>query len=107
MVSPEPPSPEREQHFNEVLAEYLEGLETGRPDDRTALLTSHPDLADELRAFFAREDQVQELTTPLRCLPSTTNTSSANAHAESTGDRSPDGPDTAANEPGFPALSAD
>src|SRR5262245_40331587 len=106
MVSPEPPSSERERQFNEVLAEYLEGLETGRPDDRTALLTSHPELADELRTFFARQDHVQELTTPLRGLPSTSNAGGDGLHAAATGDRA-DGAAAAAGEPEFPTLPAD
>src|SRR6478752_2977303 len=66
MTSPESPTTEREQRFNDVLAEYLEGLEAGQADDRAALLARNADLADELRAFFMHQDQVQELATPLR-----------------------------------------
>jgi eukaryotic-like serine/threonine-protein kinase len=107
MASPEPPPSEREQHFNEVLAGYLEGLETGRPDDRTALLTSHPELADDLRAFFARQDHVQGLTTPLRSVASVNKASGASLEPTGVGDSSVDGEAAAATERGFPALPAD
>jgi serine/threonine protein kinase len=82
MASSELPPPEREQRFNDVLAEYLDALETGQPDDRAALLERHPDLADDLRAFFARAEQVQGLAAPLRATAAV-GSSSADAAAGS------------------------
>src|SRR5690349_15253937 len=74
------PSREREQRFNDVLAEYLDALEAGQYDDRAAFLQRHPDLADDLRAFFAHADQVQGLAAPLRAA-ATIGSASADASA--------------------------
>src|SRR5438270_11492045 len=59
---------EREQRFQEVIADYLEEQEAGRAGDLPALLLRHPDLADEITAFFAHQDQVAHLAGPLRAL---------------------------------------
>ena len=42
---------------NEVIAAYLREADAGRTPDRAELLARHPDLADELRSFFAGHDQ--------------------------------------------------
>jgi serine/threonine protein kinase/Flp pilus assembly protein TadD len=57
---------ERELRFQAVAAEYLEAREAGRSDELSALLARHPDLADELTAFVADQDQVAHLAAPLR-----------------------------------------
>jgi serine/threonine protein kinase/tetratricopeptide (TPR) repeat protein len=59
---------DREQRFQEVVADYLEGLEAGRAGDLPALLLRHPDLAEEITAFFAHQEQVAHLARPLRTL---------------------------------------
>src|SRR5579871_687094 len=59
---------EREQRFQEVIADYLEEVEAGRVGDLPALLQRHPDLADEITAFFAHQEQVADLASPLRAL---------------------------------------
>ncbi len=51
-------STERERRLNDLLAEYLDALEAGRAPDRAALLARDPDLADELKEFFANHDQL-------------------------------------------------
>ncbi len=52
---------EREQRLNEVIAEYLEAVETGVAPDRDLLLNREPELADELAKFFANEDHLDRL----------------------------------------------
>jgi WD40 repeat protein len=52
------PSPQ-EQHLHEVIAAYLAAAEGGQNPDRAAWLQAHPDLADDLRAFFADHDRMR------------------------------------------------
>jgi WD40 repeat protein/serine/threonine protein kinase len=44
--------------FQEVLANYLEARERGESVDPQALLRAHPDLADELKEYFANDRQI-------------------------------------------------
>ena len=47
-MSSEPTPSDREQRFEQVLAEYLQAREAGRTPDPAELLARHPDLADAL-----------------------------------------------------------
>jgi hypothetical protein len=57
---------EREQRLNGVMAAFLGAVDVGETPDRAAILAEHPDLADELRAFFADHDRLDQLARPLR-----------------------------------------
>jgi hypothetical protein len=59
---------DRERRLNDAVAAYLEAVEAGRVPDRAEWLAQYPDLADELRAFFANHDRVARLGAPLRAL---------------------------------------
>jgi serine/threonine protein kinase/Flp pilus assembly protein TadD len=61
-----PAASDREQHFNDVVADYLEAADAGRAEDRHQLLKRHPELAAELEQFLAEQDQVRQLAAPLR-----------------------------------------
>jgi WD40 repeat protein len=59
-------SGEREQTLDQIIADYLEAHETGRPADRDALLNQYPALAAELAHFFENQDRMARLTAPIR-----------------------------------------
>jgi len=53
--------PSREQRVNEIIAAYLQAAEAGRPPDQDRLLSQHPELAADLREFFADKDRFERL----------------------------------------------
>ena len=55
------PQPSREGRLEEVLASYLRRLQAGEAVDRQAILAQHPDLADDLREFFANQARLARI----------------------------------------------
>ncbi len=53
-----------EARLDEVLAGFLEAVEAGESPDRSRLLANHPDLADELQAFFDDDDWMRQVSRP-------------------------------------------
>jgi len=63
-MTPDPT--DRDDRLNEVLLAYVEACESGREPDRAELLTAHPDLRDDLAAFFTGRDEIERLAGPVR-----------------------------------------
>jgi serine/threonine protein kinase len=55
-----------EDRLNEVLLAYVEALQEGNRPDRALLLAAHPELREDLEAFFAGHDEVERLAAPVR-----------------------------------------
>src|SRR5215813_3936478 len=60
---------DRDRRLEEVLAAYLRAVERDERPDRAALLARHPELADELAAFFANRDALERRAAPWRPRP--------------------------------------
>ncbi len=56
----------REERVNQIIAAYLKSVEEGPSPDRQELLARHPDLTEELSAFFADHDRFQRAAAPLQ-----------------------------------------
>ena len=53
--------PPHEERLQAIVAAFLEADATGKPLDREGLLQQHPELAEELAAFFADHDRMKAL----------------------------------------------
>ena len=51
--------------MDEIIAAYLEADHRGEAPDPAELLARYPDLADDLRSFFANRDRFWQLVQPL------------------------------------------
>jgi hypothetical protein len=49
----------RSEQLNQIIADYLKVVESGEAPDRDELIEQHPDLAEELKSFFADHDQMK------------------------------------------------
>jgi hypothetical protein len=61
---------DREQKLDEVVTAWLKACEAGQKPDPTDWLARYPDLASELREFFAGQSSLERLAAPLRQPPS-------------------------------------
>ena len=57
---------DRDRRIGQAVAAYLEALDAGQAPDREAFLRQHPDLAEDLAAYFAQLDHFQDFVAPLR-----------------------------------------
>jgi serine/threonine protein kinase len=55
-----------DERLNDVLLEYVEARQAGQEPDRGKLLSAHPDLREDLEAFFSCQDEVERALAPLR-----------------------------------------
>src|SRR5262245_6306769 len=55
-----------EARLQDAIAAYLQEQQDGRGVDRDEFLARYPDLADELRAFFADHDKMTQAAAPVR-----------------------------------------
>jgi eukaryotic-like serine/threonine-protein kinase len=59
---------DREQLLDEVVTAYLKAVEAGQNPDPAEWLARHPDLAAELKEFFAAQQSLDRFAAPLRDL---------------------------------------
>ena len=53
-----------QSNLESVLADYLGQVDAGVQVDREALIARHPEIADELRAYFQQEQRIKPIASP-------------------------------------------
>src|SRR5262245_5922044 len=71
MATEQPDSGSNEQRLQEILHSYLQAIDAGKASDQEEIVRQHPDLADELRAFFADQKKLDLLAKSMRGGPLT------------------------------------
>ncbi len=71
--------PSREERVNAIVAEWLRAADAGQAPRRDEVMARHPDLADDLRSFFADHDAAAQLAQPQVAPPSEAATLAAGA----------------------------
>ena len=66
MTTERPDDADRDRRIGEAVAAYFEALDAGQAPDREAFLRQHPDLAEDLAAYFSQHDRFQRFVAPLR-----------------------------------------
>ena len=66
MSEPQSDGSSHEQQLNAILHDYLQAVDAGQAPDKEEVLRRHPDLADELAAFFADQDRMNRLAQQMR-----------------------------------------
>src|SRR5262249_28945576 len=66
MNTPHSEKSERERRLDELVTAYLKAVEAGERPNRQEWLARHPELADELAAFFDAQEQLDQLAGSLR-----------------------------------------
>jgi len=61
-----PNSNDRDARLEQAIADYLQRIESGQALDREEFASQHPEVADELRSFFANRAALERLAEPLR-----------------------------------------
>jgi serine/threonine protein kinase len=65
-MTPDPSTPRRDEHLEQVILEYLQAVDAVGSPDREEFLARHADLAAELKEFFAAEDGLAPAVEPWR-----------------------------------------
>ena len=55
----------RSEQLNQIFADYLKAVESGKTPGRDELIQQHPDLADDLQSFHADHDQKKATKTDI------------------------------------------
>ena len=56
----------RQQLLESVIADDIRACDAGAVPDQRTILERHPELADDLRDFFAQRDHLNQLARPIR-----------------------------------------
>jgi tRNA A-37 threonylcarbamoyl transferase component Bud32 len=59
----------REQHLDHIIAAYLEAERSGHASTAEELVGQHPDLAAELKSFFADRERFKRMAEPIPVVP--------------------------------------